>query len=1203
MGLDKVKFQKLTPVNSAEMHIYNEALDFVFANDDVKNVAISGAYSAGKSSVIETYKKNHSEKEFLNISLAHFEDENLQKKDELNNNIEENVLEGKILNQLIHQIDAKEIPQTNFRIKRNVSKLQSVAQAICIILFSIIVLYGLRFDEWKTHVESLSKLKPLLLWTTKPSTLVIAIGIDIIIFGYFLYCVIMLQKNKNLFKRLSVNGNEIEIFEQNNDSYFDKYLNEVLYLFDKSGANVIVFEDMDRYNSNQIFQRLREVNILVNNRRKKRNESPIRFFYLIRDDMFVSKERTKFFDFIIPIVPVIDGSNSYDQFIEHFRNGGILELFDEKFLQGISLYVDDMRILKNVYNEFVVYNARIGTTEQDVNKLLALIVYKNIFPRDFSDLQLNKGFVFTLFDSKDKFIEEKRLELQKKIEECNSKIEQMNKEILKSKGEIESLYTSKGYADYYGHTLSKYVDEKNARKDIIEMINNGEKKKIEGEIKKTENKMVKLENMKLAEIIDRDNIDDIFKIEHKNEIGNINDFNEIKGSKYFDLLKYLIRNGYIDETYPDYMTYFYENSLSRVDKVFLRSVTDQKAKEYTYALKEPQKVFNRLHVTDFENEEIMNFDLISYMLTQKYGISKHMKAFIDQLKDNEKYDFIIGFVESSRDAELFIATINRLWTSFFENMLEVSGYNTEQKRLVALLCLYASNNEELSVVNENSSLSHFISEQSEFLNISEAKTDIIINRLRSLNVKFTNLNIPMSNPDLWDQVYNNNLYELNWAMIENILEHQYKIKKDKEFKESNLTLILSKPQESLAKYVKENMNEYFGELLANSGTRISDTEDTVVFALNDTSMSDECKADYVDRLVTKVTALEKVDNVQWWTQLMDNEVVVYSEDNILQYFFGMEGKYDDTLIRFVNKYLNSFSIKNSEIDEMFGEKSSSIFFTATVKCNEMLDEKYEIIVSSMKLIYTSFSFEDISPNKVEILIRLHVIRMSARELVFMREHYPKNILSFIVQNCEEYVENSINEDNFILEEAISVLLTDVEPKYKIALLAYTDKPVSIKNRSYQDEVKKYILENNFDEADLEYLLRNYNIFSDNIKSVVENIAKNCIEEICSNEYSVQFMLLKKLLTDENIINDTKMEIFSVSVSELNGKQCKECLEILGNNDYLSVFDGKRPKFNITDVNKRILDIFQDKNWISKYEVEEEQFYRAIGLKSHTKKKK
>lgn len=87
------------------------------------------------------------------------------------------------------------------------------------------------------------------------------------------------------------------------------------------------------------------------------------------------------------------------------------------------------------------------------------------------------------------------------------------------------------------------------------------------------------------------------------------------------------------------------------------------------------------------------------------------------------------------------------------------------------------------------------------------------------------------------------------------------------------------------------------------------------------------------------------------------------------------------------------------------------------------------------------------------------------------------------------------------------------------------------------------------------------------------------------------------------MNSSLFFIILSRMSKLNDKQCKECLEILGNNDYLSVFDGKRPKFNITDVNKRILEIFQDKNWISNYEVEEEQFYRAIGLKPHTKKKK
>ena len=118
----------------------------------------------------------------------------------------------------------------------------------------------------------------------------------------------------------------------------------------------------------------------------------------------------------MPVVPVIDGSNSYDQFISHFKVAEIFDKFDEHFLQGISLYVDDMRILKNIYNEFIVYYNRIGTTEQDYNKLLAMIVYKNIFPRDFSDTQVNVGFVSTIFEAKEDLIKQQISDINARVE-------------------------------------------------------------------------------------------------------------------------------------------------------------------------------------------------------------------------------------------------------------------------------------------------------------------------------------------------------------------------------------------------------------------------------------------------------------------------------------------------------------------------------------------------------------------------------------------------------------------------------------------------------------------------------------------------------------------------------------------------------------------------------------------------------------------
>jgi hypothetical protein len=124
--MGKLKFQKLTPTQDVDLSGYEDAFQYIFAEDDIKNIAISGAYSSGKSSVFESYIKKHPEKKFMHISLAHFkamEDLtdntfNVPKRDK-NHNDSENVIEGKILNQLIQQIPPEKITQTKFQVKRN----------------------------------------------------------------------------------------------------------------------------------------------------------------------------------------------------------------------------------------------------------------------------------------------------------------------------------------------------------------------------------------------------------------------------------------------------------------------------------------------------------------------------------------------------------------------------------------------------------------------------------------------------------------------------------------------------------------------------------------------------------------------------------------------------------------------------------------------------------------------------------------------------------------------------------------------------------------------------------------------------------------------------------------------------------------------------------------------------------------------------
>ena len=424
MDTKSYTFGKLTPVDDADISVYENAINYVFKNEDIKNVAISGAYGAGKSSLLASYKKKNSEHKFMHISLAHFKslNENNSTSDEPNNegnSVDMADLEGKILNQLIHQIPTENIQQTHFKIKRTVKGKTIILQTAAIVIFILALLHVVLWSDWHSYVDLLDNnlFMTLISFTTNPYSRLISGAITVGLSTWFVYRMVKMQTNKNLFKKLNLQGNEIEIFENDDDSYFDKYLNEVLYLFENANVDVIVFEDMDRFETNSIFERLREINTLANIQLKNEKKKPLRFFYLLRDDIFVSKDRTKFFDFIIPVIPVVDSSNSYNQFIDLLKENNLFEKFDESFLQGLSLYTDDMRLLINICNEFLVYINRLNITELDYNKMLAIITYKNVFPRDFSELQVNRGFIYSLFSKKSEYIELSKKDLEKRISE------------------------------------------------------------------------------------------------------------------------------------------------------------------------------------------------------------------------------------------------------------------------------------------------------------------------------------------------------------------------------------------------------------------------------------------------------------------------------------------------------------------------------------------------------------------------------------------------------------------------------------------------------------------------------------------------------------------------------------------------------------------------------------------------------------------
>ena len=1198
MAESKYHFERLTPIDDIDLKVYEDAIDYVFDNPDIKNVAITGAYSAGKSSVLASYKKKHEELRFLHISLAHFKSPDEENETE----IKESVLEGKILNQLIHQIPSEKIPQTNFRVKQKINSKHVLKRAVGVVLLFIAIIYFTCFNMWRDYVNTLPEncFKSLLSLSTNQYALIVDGIIITGLFLLFVYELINIQKNRNIFRKLNLQGNEIEIFEERDDSYFDKYLNEVLYLFENSDADVIVFEDMDRFNTIKIFERLREVNTLANIQLQKENKKVLRFFYLLRDDIFISKDRTKFFDYIVPVVPVVDWSNSYDQFISHLKNGGLFEKFNESFLQGLSLYIDDMRILKNIYNEFVIYYNKLNTIDLNCNKMLAIIAYKNLFPSDFADLQLNKGFVYTLFNSKNDFIENEIKSLQNSISQRQNHIDKLKSEHFDTIEELNVVFAHKYLNNY--NWVHKQSDELNdfvtnylnedrskeylSRKQGIDNIKDGRIFELQQDIYNMEQELNKIHNKQLFQIISRKNIDSIFKITTKNEIGEITNFNEIKSSEYFDLLKFLIRNGYIDETYADYMSYFYENSLSRIDKIFLRSITDKKAKEYTYQLKSPKLVVSRLRLVDFDQEELLNFDLLTYLLHSSFN-PEYIERFIDQLKNTKNFKFIGAYFDIAPELPSYIKYLNMRWSELFLTALRENCLSEQQVRRYSICSIYYSDDEIIESVNKDNCLCEYISNSRDYLAIDNPDIDRLIHCFTLLEVCFSGFDYDELDKNLFRAVYEKSLYEINDENLQLIQREVLGAKNDEDILHKNYTLLCSHPDSAITQYINQNINAYFDVILKISDGMICDDENVAITLLNNSDLTIDHKHSYISALRTTIISIKEITDDSLWSLLLDADIVEYSECNIMDCFNAV--KLNESVIAYINRCNIDLDFSKVEYDENTKDK----LFGCVIVCESIENSKYEQILVSLDFYYDDFDITEISDDKIAILIDNNIIRMTSKNLEFLREKYPDRNYNFILKNIEQYVD-IMNDDLFSQDELLEILTWDISDELKIKLLEFSNDEISVVGKDYSTDICLYILENNLMESDLMVLFSSFENWIDSIQIKIFDYAIQYIKIVIDNPKSVSEKLKNDLLRSDRIDRNSKIDLLIAMMPNLDESFIKEILTLFDLTNYLKIFDTRsRPKFEINEENEKLLTAFKENNLIVSYEDSKKEGYYKI----------
>ncbi len=1224
----KLSLYKLTPSDDIDIGVYKDAIDSVFESDDILNIALSGPYGAGKSSVLETYKKN-SNKKFIHIVLTGFEKTN----DDGDKNVAENtsLVEGKILNQLLHQIDNKRIPQTEFRLKKPATRSSACFLAFKITSLLALFIYQLYFPIIKSLIYG-SGAKWLEIAVNDSTRIVSGLAILLVVW-HLANKLIWSQWTTGILKKVIVHGNEFEINCKNDESLFDKYLNEVLYLFENAGVDGIVFEDLDRLESQEIFVRLREVNRLVNGRRHgslkkcckglapitnrlkawlgksnhrfcvwlsdiffKSPKPPLRFFYLLRDDLFTNKDRTKFFDQIIPVVPIIDGSNAYEMFVRYLKEQHIFEDFEPRFLQNLSLYIDEMRLLRNIINEYLVYNHQINKTELNANKMLAIIAYKNVFPKDFSDLQLNRGFVYEVFGNFPSIIKKQKEKYDTELGEIDKNISKAGnacltvEEIDKIMGYIcrydgrtrpfkdnESLIRAKEFA-----TTKKQVDEQNLHDKRLELL--AEKDR--------------LEHAKLNDVLTRKNIDNVFRnIQRENAIGKTDNFDDVKSSEYFDLLKFLLRNGHIDESYAEYMTYFHPHSISQNDKMFLRAITDQKAKEHDYKLDDPETVFNRIDPLAFSQDEIINHDLLHFMLqapNENVDVREALSSFIILLKKLKQYEFLEKhFYKHPETKEVIIEEVNKRWKTFMIGSIQSNIVSDKSIITWVQLTLDSVASDEIESFNPDNGLTTWISEHSTILKHEAKNSKKFVENLIALDTRFESLETESGSSEILKGVYHNNLYVLDLKNIQALLKAFYNEIDLTQIPQRTLTLIQSEPEQPLAKFVNNELAEVTNLILDECEQPIEDDEKQVLAVLNSETLELDTKNRYVGKLGTTIKELDSVTDKATWIALIEESKVSKTPENILTYFRHHE--FNDPLCKFINTFTSDqLDFSDSELFQPEDDERKKAFLNAVVVRADMEEAQYRAILSTLNVMLTPFELTGLEKPKVDILIEAGTIGMDQKTLDHVRAHYNDCTINLIMHYFDEYLE--LDADKVKAGEIINILnssLFDEEQQMKV--LNLNVELISVKSiPGASDSVFAKILARHFDTDDIEHLLTQYDSLSEAKQKAVTTRLSSYRDHVISSSFTLSESFIRDMVIKTDIELSERQSWFNEFYHVITKRhQFRESLQALDLTEFDKVFTNGLPNIENNHQNQQILEFMKKQGWIKDFveRPNKPEFYR------------
>ena len=1192
-NLPEETFTHLAPTDIAkDVDNYLDTLDWALhRKNKIKNIAITGPFGSGKSSVLQTFQNEraNADYKFLNLSLATFkydvegntedgDEEGI--KDHTGKIVEDKVLrliELSLLQQLFYHEDDKSIPDSRFKKIRRHNKYFLLGLSFFTVLVLVSATNLIFPDLW----DKVFKLR-------KPTFSIKPIHITSIIIsftGLFLFILKLFKIVKGVaINKFSINNAEIEIDNKISKSILNNHIDEILYFFEATDYNIVIIEDLDRFEQSDVFTKLREINLLINNRRNPGKE--VVFIYAIRDDVFTDKERVKFFDFIIPIIPVINSYNSNDKLLNLIKENNYE--INTDLIYNVSTFIDDMRLLYNIVNEYHLYYLNLNK-KLDQNKLFAILVYKNIFPKDFSNLLQSDSELNKIIERKKEFISNKNTELNKEIIKQKEEIKRINENEVHNIIELRASYLlaiinriNNGNHKFYGFYIQETqfsIQEVQESEELFDMIRedsyqflyetnssyrldpNFAFEDIEAVVDSTNSYDVRKEMLDKQDLVDdiKFNIEKLEKQINKTKelklsqlllTSKIN-INISTNQKQNDLLNILIRNGYIDENYFDYISIFYEGNLTKPDYQFLINVKTQVTTPPDHKLYQIKNLVERINISEFDNKYVFNYDLVNFLL-ENDEYTNYRNRLLDQLANetNPSVRFIDRYIDSQVDITSFLYFLCKSWSNIWNYIYSESNYTTDRKDKYLRLII-----ESADVQDYNPIFSHQSSTISSFPNILSITDDIekLKKFISTLNLKISNIN-NQTQQVLVDYIYKGRFYEISKEMLRFFLAF-YNQLDESSFSTQNYTHIKSSNLTDLIKYIEDNIEDYIKSVWLILKENSEETEKSLIELLNFDKISIELKEKIIIKSNRRFKNVNRINNSRISSLLLVHNKLHISWDTINYYYSENENIFSENVIDYLNRTEVANILGSTKVKLKAEEKDyTDRFIFDLLKLNELENDNYDKILKAIPYRYTRMSLKEINFDKKQLIITNRLL-------------YPIN-QNF--QECKKY-------------EDLQIELAESQPSYFMIFLNIIDLDVY--------DITSLLESGKFTVFQKAKILKKVSINSilDNVP-LLTNIGKLVLE---NKRFSDKKELIYSVLIEGELETKEKIRIFNKYKKMFNNPEITHILRSLPYPYSRIALKRKKPLLPDNKETREFLDVLLSKNYISKIKIEEDKGIRVI----------